>query len=169
MIFVSVGTQKFSFVRLLNKVDDLVKSGYIKEDVFAQIGHSAYVPESYIYEKFISEEMFDQKLRECRILITHGGVGTITRGLKENKTVIIVPRMKKYHEHVDDHQIEIAKAFKNRYFALCCQNVEELGVCIAEAEKSKLEKYFFSNAGVSQCIRTFILDSEGRKSYGPRI
>ena len=36
MIFITLGSQKFQFNRLLKKVDDLIESGVIKEEVFAQ-------------------------------------------------------------------------------------------------------------------------------------
>lgn len=162
MIFVSVGTQKFSFERLLREMDCLIEKKCICEEVFAQIGHSNYIPQNYRYEKFISEDVFERKIKECRLLIAHGGVGTITRGLKLNKPVIIVPRMEKYHEHVDNHQIEIATAFQNRQFALACEDIKELGDCIAEVDNRAFVEYSFSYAGVARCIRKFILDAEGK-------
>lgn len=42
MIFVTIGTQKFPFDRLLKKIDELIESGFIKEKVIAQVGNSAY-------------------------------------------------------------------------------------------------------------------------------
>ena len=42
MIFVAVGTQKFPFDRLLKKIDKLIMANIIKEEVYAQIGHSMY-------------------------------------------------------------------------------------------------------------------------------
>lgn len=165
MIFVSVGTQKFSFERLLKEIDHLINKNYIKEDVFAQIGYTDYVPENYLYKEFISEEIFDQKLRECRILITHGGVGTITKALQLEKKILIVPRMKKYHEHVDDHQIEIASAFQNRNFALSCMNINELESYIIKIQEQHFSKYLFSYAGVTKYVREFILESEEKEKY----
>ena len=40
MIFITLGSQKFQFNRLLKTVDELVERGIIKEEVFAQIGFS---------------------------------------------------------------------------------------------------------------------------------
>ena len=42
MIFVTTGSQKFQFNRLLQKIDLLIEEGMIREEVFAQIGVSDY-------------------------------------------------------------------------------------------------------------------------------
>lgn len=42
MIFITLGSQKFQFNRLLKALDDLVEEGAIQEEVFAQIGYSDY-------------------------------------------------------------------------------------------------------------------------------
>ena len=55
-----------------------------------------------------------KKIRECDVLITHSGVATIIAGLKNDKKVIVVPRLAKYGEHVDDHQVQIAESFLNK-------------------------------------------------------
>ena len=47
MIFITTGSQKFQFNRLLQKIDELVAEGTIKDEVFAQIGYSDYVPKHY--------------------------------------------------------------------------------------------------------------------------
>lgn len=162
MIFVTVGTQKFPFERLIKKIDTLIECGKLFEDVFAQIGTSSYLPQNYAYEKFVSEDFFDEKLEKCRVMITHGGVGTITRGLKLKKPVIIVPRLKKYHEHVDNHQLEIARAFEEKRFVLSCEDINELEKCLREIDKRSFKEYSFSYAGVAQCVQNFILNSESK-------
>lgn len=58
MIFITLGSQKFQFNRLLKAVDDLVQRKIIKEDVFAQIGYSDYQPQNYSYKKFLDRDEF---------------------------------------------------------------------------------------------------------------
>ncbi|MBU5687912.1 MAG: PssE/Cps14G family polysaccharide biosynthesis glycosyltransferase [Candidatus Aenigmatarchaeota archaeon] len=109
MIFVTVGTSKFSFNRLIKKIDELVGKGKIKEEVIIQIGHSTYIPKYTKWFRFDSYENMKELTKKCRILITHGGVGSILTGLMFKKTIIAVPRMKKFKEHIDDHQVELIK------------------------------------------------------------
>ena len=47
MIFITLGSQKFQFDRLLKEVDRLIADGVIQEKVFAQIGASEYLPQNY--------------------------------------------------------------------------------------------------------------------------
>jgi UDP-N-acetylglucosamine transferase subunit ALG13 len=46
MIFVAVGTQKFQLNRLLKEIDDLISQGKLQDEVFAQTGHSDYIPKT---------------------------------------------------------------------------------------------------------------------------
>ena len=118
MIFVTVGTQKFKFDRLLRIVDEFIENGVICEKVFAQIGTCSYIPKNYEYVKFLSPEEYDKCLKDCSYVIAHAGVGSIHSALKLNKKILVVPRISKYNEHIDDHQCEIARKYG------------ELGLCV---------------------------------------
>ena len=53
LIFITVGSQKFQFDRLLKEIDRLVEEKQLNsEEVFAQIGYSTYEPCHYSYQKF---------------------------------------------------------------------------------------------------------------------
>lgn len=106
------------------------------------------------------EDFFNEKLEKCRVLVAHGGVGTVAKGLKLKKLVVIVPRLKKYHEHVDDHQLEIAMAFERKQFALSCENIDQLEKCLREINERSFKEYSFSYAGAVQCVRKFMLKAE---------
>ena len=55
MIFITLGSQKFQFNRLLKAVDKLVANGTITDNVVAQIGYSDYKPQNFGYENFLIE------------------------------------------------------------------------------------------------------------------
>lgn len=130
MIFIGVGTQRFQFNRLLEEIDSLIDDGTIKDDVFAQIGYSTYKPRNYNSSNFLSQQDFNSKIKSCDIFITHGGVGAIHNGLSLKKKVIIYPRLAKYNEHVDDHQIEIATKYVELGFCLGVVGEMSLKDCI---------------------------------------
>lgn len=112
MIFITLGSQKFQFNRLLKAVDDLVQRKIIKEDVFAQIGYSDYQPQNYSYKKFLDRDEFARMEEKSEIVITHGGTGAIIGAVKKDKKVIAVPRLAKFGEHVDDHQLQLLDEFE---------------------------------------------------------
>lgn len=58
MIFITLGSQKFQFNRILIAVDELINQGIVRGPVFAQIGASDYQPQNYSYKrKIIYREM----------------------------------------------------------------------------------------------------------------
>lgn len=156
MIFVSVGTQKFQMDRLLREIDELAKNKLSGERVFAQTGNSSYSPENYEYKPFLSADEFEQRVKNCDLLITHSGVATIIAGVKAEKPVIVVPRLSKFGEHVDDHQLEIAKAFCEQNFVLMCGEDESLAECIDEARVHSFSEYHSSREEVVGAIRDYL-------------
>ena len=92
MIFVTVGSQKFQFNRLLIEIDKLVEEKIIIEEVFAQIGYSDYKPKNYKYKEFLDRDEFTEIMKICDKVITHGGTGAIISAVKNDKKVIAAAR-----------------------------------------------------------------------------
>lgn len=127
MIFVTVGTHEQQFNRLIKKIDQLKKDGHIKDDVFIQTGFSDYIPESCDWKKFLSYEEMIQKIKDAKIVITHGGPSSFILPLQYGKTPIVVPRMKKYDEHVNNHQVEFCRKYNSlNNNIIVVVNVDEL-------------------------------------------
>lgn len=141
MIFVAVGTQKFQFNRLLMKLDNLVQENKIDDRIFAQTGNSDYCPKFFEYKAFMPKDEFNEFIEKCNLLITHGGVGTILSGKKYNKPILVVPRLKKFDEHVDNHQMEIALAFKKKNFVRLHEENQNFQNDILVAKKSLYDPY----------------------------
>lgn len=114
MIFVTVGTHEQPFDRLVSYIDDLKRDGVIREDVFIQTGFSTYEPQYCRWSKLIPYEEMVKNVQEARIVITHGGPASFIMPLQNGKTPIVVPRQSRFGEHVNDHQVEFAKAMEQR-------------------------------------------------------
>lgn len=156
MIFVTLGSQKFQFDRLLKKLDELLENGQITDAVFAQIGYSNYRPQHFEYEQFLNREEFAHRMEECDIVLTHGGTGAIVSAVKKGKKVIAVARLSKYGEHVDDHQIQILRQFEEMNLILPCYEIEKLGQKLKEVESMKFEQYQSNTQRIIQSIEEFI-------------
>lgn len=111
MIFVTLGTQKQSFKRLLQEIEDCKMLD--NEEIVAQIGHTKFISEKMKIVDFLDEEKFNEYIKKAEFVITHGGVGSIFSALLKEKKVLAMPRIKKYNEHVDNHQIEICEKLAN--------------------------------------------------------
>lgn len=139
MIFVTVGTSKFGFDRLLKKIDFLIKEKKIKEHVVMQIGNSSYEPKNAEWFRFESYEKMKDLIKKSRIIIMHAGVGSILTAMIMKKNLIIVPRMKKFNEHVDDHQVEFSKYLIKEYNITVVFDVEDLEYYLTKKSQLKIK------------------------------
>ena len=126
MIFVCLGSRNYPFNRLFQKLDELCEEGFIKDEIFAQIGTSTYIPKHFKYKDFISQEEFLEKVKEADIVISHGASGSIMKALNAGKKVIAVTRLEKYGEHINDHQIQNNEAFASNNYVLAVYEMDEL-------------------------------------------
>lgn len=169
MIFVSVGTQKFQMDRLMRQIEEIA-ANMPQEKFVVQYGNSTYVPKNCECHQFMDRKMFSKCIEESSLLILHGGVGTIMQGLKKDKPIIVVPRLKAYGEHVDDHQMEAAFALKTNKCLLICINVAFLEFMIRHINNYPFEKYIEPQHRVEdlvlECIEEDVEDSREKISVG---
>ena len=156
MILVLLGTQHNEFIRLLQKIEDLIEIGAIKERVIVQSGYTKYKTDKMKIFDMISSEELDNLINEADIVITHGGVGSIIRALKKNKKVIAVPRLHKFGEHVNDHQRQIVEVFSSKDYLIGVQNVEDIGEALIQIKQFKPNKYESDNQKMINIIDDFI-------------
>lgn len=138
MIFVTVGTSNFSFERLLKIIDELCLEGSLDADsIFAQVGDTEYRPTNYRYINFLTSEEHKNRILESDIIITHAGTGSIISSLKLRKKIIAFPRMAQYSEHIDNHQLELVKAFATHGHILYATNKKEILEAIKKIDNFK--------------------------------
>ena len=156
MILVTLGTQDKDFSRLLKAVEKQIKNGVIKDKVVAQVGTTKYNSDLIEMFDLIPVDKFDELMNECDILITHGGVGSILSGLKNNKVVIAAARLKKYKEHVNDHQLEIIENFSNAGYILELKDFEKLDEVLEKSKKFKPKKYESNTENFVKILEEYI-------------
>lgn len=154
MLFVTLGSQKFQFDRLLAELDRLIEAGVITQPVFAQTGYSTYAPRHFTAQAFLDRDTFGAKMQEASLVITHAGTGAIIGAVKAGKKVIAVPRLSQYGEHVDDHQTQIIDQFNEMNLILGLSDVSQLETALAEISNRQFQSYV-SNT------HTIIADIEG--------
>lgn len=127
MIFVTVGTHEQQFNRLIKYIDSMVKCGKIREKVIIQSGFSTYKPKYCDFKEIIPYTELIENIKKARIVITHGGPATFIMPLQFGKIPVVVPRRKKFDEHVNDHQFEFAKMVeKKQRNIILVKDIEEL-------------------------------------------
>ena len=159
MIFVTVGTQKFQLNRLLKILDDERQD----EKIFAQIGFSTYKPKNFKYKNFLTQKEFSEYIKKASIVITHAGVGSILTAMEYGKPILVFPRLKKYGEHVDDHQLQIAEKFMEKKYLMMYSEEKKLIDQINEAKNMKRNQYISSNDKYIKFLNQYISESENDK------
>lgn len=138
MIFVTVGTFNMQFERLLNEIESL----NLEDEVIIQSGYNEFTSNKYIVKKFMEKDEFKNNLIKADIVICHGGVGSILEALSLDKKIIAIPRLSKYNEHVDDHQIEIINKFTKDKYILSSTNEKEISILIDKIKEFNPYKYY---------------------------
>jgi beta-1,4-N-acetylglucosaminyltransferase len=112
MIFVTVGNDFRSFDRLLRKMDEIALR--IPSEIVIQRGYSKYSPKNVKHFDFVPLDTATEYIRKARLVVSHAGMGTIILCKEYGIPILIFPRRKRYREHMNDHQLEIAKALEKR-------------------------------------------------------
>lgn len=165
MIFVTVGTHEQPFNRLLKEVDNLIENGVIKDDVFAQIGYSDYIPKHYEYNKFLDYNEMQSYFKNANIVITHGGPSSFMEVIKLKKVPIVVPRQEKYGEHVNNHQLTFCRELEKRDFPIAVvEDVAKLSSAIQDSSnKDKIYEFNFNNEKFCEELTSLISKAYERK------
>lgn len=156
MIFVTVGSRSFQFNRLLEAIDIAVKNGEIKDEIFAQIGSSDYKPKNFNFKTYLNHDDFNEFIEKCDIVITHGGTGIIMNAIKKGKKVVAVPRLTKYKEVIDDHQLQLVREFEKMGIIIACYDCCKIGEAVQEVRKKSMVKYISNTKSIINSIEKFL-------------
>jgi UDP-N-acetylglucosamine transferase subunit ALG13 len=130
MIFVTIGMHPEGFERLIRKMDQI--AGKIDEEVIMQIGGTKYVPQNAKHFDFATGEQIKELCQKARVVVTHGAM-TILDALEQGTPVVAVPRLKKYGEVIDDHQLYLVQELEKAGKVTAVYDVEELEEALKKA------------------------------------
>lgn len=127
MIFVTVGTHEQQFNRLIEEIDKLKEEEIITSDVFIQVGFSDYHPQFCEWKQFLSYDEMNSLMKKSDTIITHGGPATFMNVIANGKKPVVVPRRKKFGEHVNDHQLDFCKRIvQEGYDLVLIEDIKEI-------------------------------------------
>ena len=132
MILVTVGMHPGGFERLVKEMDKIASK--VSEEVIMQIGASKYIPETAKYFTFASQQEIKELCRKARVVVTHGGVGTILDVLQEGTPAVIVPRLKECGEVIDNHQLHLVHELEKQGKVVAVYDVKGLEEALRTVE-----------------------------------
>ena len=149
LILVTLGTQLQPFTRLL----DAIENSNIDEEIIVQAGCTKYESKKMKILDFISYEKMEELVKKARIIITHGGTGSIVEPLKKGKVIIGCARLKKYGEHVDDHQTELISIFSEEGHILEYKDGDNMYEVIEKSKNFTPKKYISNTQNFIQLLK----------------
>lgn len=156
MILVTLGTGDKPFPRILEALEQEIENGKIKDEVIVQAGCTKFESKYMQIFDLIPMDELNNLIKKCDILLTHGGVGSITMGLKNNKKIIGVARLKKYGEVANDHQLQILDNFSDAGYILHLKNLKDLPKYITKAKSFKPKKYKSNTKNMIALLENYI-------------
>lgn len=154
MTFVTVGTQKQDFKRLFEWLENIE----INDKVVLQQGYTNFQSEKY--ESYEFPKNYQELLSEANVVICHGGVGSIIEAISKGKKVIAIPRLQKYGEHVDDHQIEIVNKMEKQNYIFSANSENELQKKLETIKVHEFKKYKSNNEYFNDKLNDLIVRME---------
>lgn len=124
LIFVTVGNAHNGFDRLVRAADEA--AGRLEESVVIQSGHTRCATRHARCLPFLGLEEYETLAQEARLIVAHAGSGSVITAFRWGKPLILMPRRKRYGEHVNDHQLELAGALAGDERVRVVETAEEL-------------------------------------------
>jgi len=166
LIFVTVGLHYQPFDRLVKAADAIAPS--LREDVIIQRGVSRYVPRHCKSEAFYDSATYEKLESDCTILVAHAGAGTILDAIDRQKKLVLMPRMRKYGEHNNNHQVELAEKLAGLGLARVAMDTDSLLRCLRSEEQSWSSASHHPHGTELRARLTSWIDEYSRRRLSPR-
>jgi UDP-N-acetylglucosamine transferase subunit ALG13/glycosyltransferase involved in cell wall biosynthesis len=128
-VVVTVGTTDAPFDRLVRAAGRLED-----ERVVVQHGVSTVRLPGAECVDFLPFEAFDAVVGSARVVVTHAGIGSVAAALAHGRRPVVVPRLRRFHEHVDDHQLFFARRLDQAGLATVVEDLEQLPEVVASRD-----------------------------------
>jgi UDP-N-acetylglucosamine transferase subunit ALG13 len=156
LILVTFGTHPQPFDRALDWVLDAV----VDEELVVQHGSTPPRPGAgpqVEWHELLTYERIVELIRAADAVVGHAGVGTLMTAIELGRTPVAIPRLREHGEHVDDHQLDIAREMSSAGYVIACSREGELAEAIERARNAGLR----SRDGAGDLRRVAILAAGG--------
>ena len=134
MILFTVGLSNLPFDRLVAAVDDLATEG---EPVVAQCGAARVRPQRAVCFDYLPFVELEELVSKARVVVCHAGIGSVAMCLSTGMHPVVVPRVKRLGESVDEHQLTFGRRLGELGLATVVEDVSELGRAVRTVPESQ--------------------------------
>ncbi len=118
MLLITVGTEQYQFNALMHWIELLIKYQLINEDVLVQYGYSTHLPDGSTAYRDFSEQEFLSFVDRASLIISHCDENTALLLEDKDTPYVLVPRLHRFREYIDNRQMEIADEFEHKGMAI---------------------------------------------------
>jgi UDP-N-acetylglucosamine transferase subunit ALG13 len=128
VIFATVGSTQIPFERFVRALD-----GLPAEQLLVQ--HGPVEPPAGVARAnaFMQFPQMIESMEAADVVVCHAGAGSILCALRAGHTPVVVPRLKRYQETVDDHQVEFSRALSAEGKVIAVEDLGHLAAAVAAA------------------------------------
>lgn len=123
MITVTLGTIPFPFKRVIDWLEILKKSQVISEPVFVQHGATdirAIAKHPLVTAvPLLDFKSLMKKAQDSRLVISDAGLCSTRAFVERGASLILLPRLARYGEHIDNHQMLFAESIQELGVSIC--------------------------------------------------
>lgn len=156
MIFVTLGTFPTSFTRPLAAIHNCCEKKIIKDEVVVQCGYTEFDSAHFEMRPFIPPNELENLTKNADLIITHAGSGSMIKAIKYKRKIIAIPRLAKFGEVVDDHQLEILDVFGERGYVLPWHENDVLEKLLVEAKTFEPNEYVSKKQVIIDYLENYI-------------
>lgn len=132
----------------------------LDEKVIIQRGHSNYIPRWAEHFGFTSMDHMVRLTRSSRLVVSHAAAGAVVLGLQHGKPIVVVPRLRRYGEHTDDHQLQLAEALSRAKLAIAIHDPDIDALRSGMFEASALRVSLRNRSQLITALRQLLQDIE---------
>jgi UDP-N-acetylglucosamine transferase subunit ALG13 len=114
---VTLGTNSYGFRRLIKGIRDVLPPD---AEVLWQTGYTDVSGLGIAAEPFLPAEELRSAMESADLVVAHSGVGSALAAIQSGHVPLLIPRRKRHGEHIDDHQVQIARDLVHKGIAVAC-------------------------------------------------
>ena len=153
MILVTTGTNGAPFDRLLREIGNI----RVDEEIVVQHGPSALRPTNATCVDYLPFRDLVGLVRNARLVVSHGGVGSILVAMINGKRPLVVPRLARFGEVVDDHQLDLARRLERAEAITMVEDPRQLPELIRVTGNGSAAAAGNGTSALARDIRSYVL------------
>jgi UDP-N-acetylglucosamine--N-acetylmuramyl-(pentapeptide) pyrophosphoryl-undecaprenol N-acetylglucosamine transferase len=135
LIFVTLGTHEQPFDRAIA----LLAEAGSADELYIQHGATPTRPDliAATWVEYLEWSTLTATMRRAQVVVSHAGVGSMVTAIRAGKKPVVIPRLARWGEHVDDHQLQLALRLAKHDAVLVCGPEDSLGEVVALAREGR--------------------------------